>query len=190
LTAIGTARISFLVALPAMYGAMLDYPHLRMFDLSRLRICIYAMAPMPQPMLRRLIETICPRFALCSGQTEMYSITTMFKPEQQLRRAGPYWGESAAVCETAIMDDAGRLLGPGKLGEIVHRGPNAMLGYYKDPDATAEAQRFGWHHTGDLGLLDADGQLLFVDRKKDIIVDERLRYAERLRERILFRVAA
>ncbi|HEY3716525.1 MAG TPA: AMP-binding protein [Jatrophihabitantaceae bacterium] len=54
-------------------------------------------------------------------------------------------------------------------GEIVHRGPNIMLGYYRDPEATAAAQAFGWHHTGDLGVIDAEGQLLFLDRKKDMI---------------------
>jgi long-chain acyl-CoA synthetase len=73
------------------------------------------------------------------------------------------------VNEVAIMDDDGRLLPNGEVGEIVHRGPNVMLGYYKDPEATAETRRFGWHHTGDLGLIDKDGQLLFIDRKKDMI---------------------
>jgi long-chain acyl-CoA synthetase len=67
------------------------------------------------------------------------------------------------------MDDDGNLLAHGQVGEIVHRGPNVMEGYYKDPEATAASRRFGWHHTGDLGMFDQDGQLLFVDRKKDLI---------------------
>jgi long-chain acyl-CoA synthetase len=67
------------------------------------------------------------------------------------------------------MDDDGNLLGAGQVGEIVHRGPNAMLGYFKDPKATAEAQKFGWHHTGDLGMWDAQGRMEFIDRKKDMI---------------------
>ena len=162
-------RITFVVALPMMYGALLAHPQRSRFDLSSLRLCIYAMAPMSQTMLTELIREICPNFALCSGQTEMYSITTMFKPEEQLRRFGPYWGSSAFVNETAIMDDEGNLLEREQVGEIVHRGPNVMLGYYKDPDATAAAFVHGWHHTGDLGKLDKDGQLLFIDRKKDII---------------------
>jgi len=67
------------------------------------------------------------------------------------------------------MDDEGNLLPPGEVGEIVHRGPNVMLGYFKDPEATAAAQKFGWHHTGDIGMFDEGGQLQFLDRKKDMI---------------------
>jgi long-chain acyl-CoA synthetase len=96
-------------------------------------------------------------------------MTQYFAPDQQLLRSGNCWGRPCMVNETAIMDDDGRLLGPGELGEIVHRGPNVMLGYYKDPDATAQARRFGWHHTGDLGMWDEAGQLQFKDRKKDMI---------------------
>jgi long-chain acyl-CoA synthetase len=67
------------------------------------------------------------------------------------------------------MDDGGAIVADGVVGEIVHRGPNAMIGYIKDQPATTAASGFGWHHTGDLGLIDPDGQLLFVDRKKDMI---------------------
>lgn len=67
------------------------------------------------------------------------------------------------------MDDEGNILPRGPVGEIVHRGANTMLGYYKDEAATAAAQLFGWHHTGDLGMFDEGDQLLFLDRKKDMI---------------------
>jgi long-chain acyl-CoA synthetase len=73
------------------------------------------------------------------------------------------------VNETAIMDDDGNLLPRGQPGELVHRGPNVMMGYYKDPKATEEARKFGWHHTGDLALIDENGEVLFLDRKKDMI---------------------
>ncbi|EPX56987.1 Long-chain-fatty-acid--CoA ligase [Cystobacter fuscus DSM 2262] len=162
--------ITFLMGLPIMYAAMLAHPARPTTKLSSLRLCLYVMAPMARTLLVELIEKFCPGgFALASGQTEMYPATTLFKPEQQLKRFGSYWGDSVVTNETAIMDDEGQLLGRGEVGEIVHRGPNVMLGYYKDPEATARSRAFGWHHTGDLGMFDADGQLLFVDRKKDMI---------------------
>ncbi len=169
LRVIEAERATHLVALPLMYAAMLDHPERPARDLSSLELCIYGMAPMPEPLLRRAIAEFCPNFSLASGQTEMYPGTTMFRPEEQLRRFGCYWGDSAIVNDTAIMDDEGNLLAPGQVGEIVHRGPNVMEGYYKDPEATERSRAFGWHHTGDLGLIDPDGQLLFVDRKKDMI---------------------
>ena len=67
------------------------------------------------------------------------------------------------------MDDNGNLLPRGQAGELVHRGPNVMMGYFKDPKATEEARKFGWHHTGDLALIDEHGEVLFLDRKKDMI---------------------
>lgn len=112
---------------------------------------------------------VCPKFALGSGQAEIFPMTMYFHPDEQLRRFGNYWGQPCIVNELAIMDADGTLLGRGEVGEIVHRGPNVMLGYYKDPEATAQARRFGWHHTGDLGMLDDNGQLLFKDRMKDMI---------------------
>ena len=162
-------RVTFAFLLPAMWSAILDHPERSKFDLSSLRLGLYAMAPIAEPLRRRLIAEICPNFQLSSGQTEMYPATVVFRPEEQLRRFGNYWGTSTPVDETAIMDDEGNLLERGQVGEIVHRGPNVMEGYYKDPEATAAARRFGWHHTGDLGMFDQDGQLLFVDRKKDLI---------------------
>ena len=68
------------------------------------------------------------------------------------------------------MDDKGRLLPPGKGGEIVVRGSLVMEGYYKNPEATAEVTQFGWHHTGDIGYLDEENFLFIVDRAKDMII--------------------
>jgi long-chain acyl-CoA synthetase len=162
-------KLTVFVGLSLMYQAILDHPRRNECDLSGLRVCIYTMAPMGRPLLERGIAELCPNFVLTSGQTEMYPATTMSQPDRQLKRFGNYWGESLIVNETAIMDDDGNLLPRGVAGELVHRGPNVMLGYYKDPKATEEARKFGWHHTGDLALIDEHGEVLFLDRKKDMI---------------------
>jgi long-chain acyl-CoA synthetase len=167
--AIARDRLTVFVGLSLMYQAILDHPRRKEFDLSSLRVCMYTMAPMGRPLLERAIAELCPNFVLSSGQTEMYPATTMSQPDRQLERFGNYWGESLIVNETAIMDDEGNLLPRGQIGELVHRGPNVMLGYYKDPQATAAARQFDWHHTGDLALIDVHGEVLFVDRKKDMI---------------------
>jgi long-chain acyl-CoA synthetase len=162
-------KLTVTVLLPMMYAAILNHPRRADFDLSSLRLCIWGMAPMPKDLTTRLVKEICPNFVLGSGQTEMYPSTTMSRPERTLERFGNYWGESTVINDTAIMDDEGNLLPPGQVGEIVHRGPNTMLGYYKDPASTAQARLFGWHHTGDLALVDEYGEILFIDRKKDLI---------------------
>ena len=79
-------------------------------------------------------------------------------------------GRPTPLTTVAIMDDAGHLLGRGERGEIVVRGSLVMAGYYKNPQASAEASRHGWHHTGDIGYLDGDNYLFIVDRAKDMII--------------------
>lgn len=169
LDAIESRGITHLSGLPLMYGAMLQSQAGRPRNLSSLQQCSYGMAPMPRPLLEKLVGNFCPSFSLGSGQTEAFPVTVRFRAEQQLQRFGSYWGTTTMMVDTAIMDEAGNLLPWGEVGEIVHRGPNIMLGYYKDPEATAEVSRFGWHHTGDIGKFDEDGQLLFLDRTKDMI---------------------
>jgi acyl-CoA synthetase (AMP-forming)/AMP-acid ligase II len=79
-------------------------------------------------------------------------------------------GRPTPLVQLAIMSDDGRLLPAGERGEIVVRGSLVMEGYYKNPEATVEVSRFGWHHTGDIGCLDADNFLTIVDRAKDMII--------------------
>ena len=166
---IARERITAFVGLPMMYAAMLADAKAADADLSSMRLCVYAMAPMPRPLVDKIANRLSKNIMLVTGQTEAYPVTMAFRPVENPGRDANYWGFSSAACETAIMDDGGNLLPPGEIGEIVHRGPNMMLGYLKDPAATAAAQRFGWHHTGDLGMVDAGGQMLFLDRKKDMI---------------------
>ncbi|QOV12911.1 class I adenylate-forming enzyme family protein [Viridibacillus arvi] len=160
---------TFLFALPMMYRAIIHHPNRNKYNLKSLKTCLYAMAPMDQNTLKKGINELEADFLLGTGQTEMYPATMLFKPEQQLKRFGSYWGTTAILNDTAVMDDDGNILTKGQLGEIVHRGPNVMNGYLDNNEATKETRLFGWHHTGDLGYWDDDGQMVFVDRKKDMI---------------------
>ncbi|MCP9271178.1 AMP-binding protein [Mycolicibacterium arenosum] len=168
LATIETERITQIFGLPMMYRAMMDHPDIGKRDLTTLRLALYAMAPMPDTELRRAIEVFGCDFALGFGQTEMNPLTTIFPPEYQLSHAGSV-GLPVPNVQVGIMNDAGHLLPTGQTGEIVYRGPHAMEGYLRNPDATAEAFAHGWFHSGDVGHVDADGLLWFADRKKDVI---------------------
>ena len=162
-------RVTWCFALPTMWRAVLDHPDRARYRFDSMRYGLYAMTPMDPETLSRLIHEICPRFALSSGQTEVYPSACVFKPEFQFSKKGQYWGQQGLTCEFQIMDDAGNLLPHGQVGELVVRGPTVMMEYLGDREATAAARAHGWHHTGDLGLIDEDGQFLFHDRKKDMI---------------------
>lgn len=162
-------RLTLVVGLPAMYEAMLDHPARGSYSTASLRLGHYAMAPMPEPLMRRMVAEFCPSFTLVSGQTEMYPVTTMSRPERQMERFGNYWGEGTVINDVAVMDEAGSLLPRGAAGELVHRGPNVMAGYYRDPEATAASRRHGWHHTGDIARITEANEVQFLDRTRDMI---------------------
>jgi long-chain acyl-CoA synthetase len=159
-------KFTAFAGLPMMYAALLADPG---FHCPSLRLAVYAMAPIPKPLIAQIAERLTRNVMLATGQTEIYPPTMTFQPLMHPGLDANYWGISLIHNETAVMDESGRLLGPGEPGEIVHRGANVMLGYFKDPDATAAAQRFGWHHTGDLGMWGEEGQMMFLDRKKDMV---------------------
>ena len=104
-------------------------------------------------MMRELTERL-PQMRLWNlyGQTEIAPLATVMKPEDQLRKPGSA-GRPALYVETRVVDDDDRPVPPGVMGEIVHRSPHAMLGYWNDPEKTAETFRNGWFHTGDAAVV-------------------------------------
>jgi acyl-CoA synthetase (AMP-forming)/AMP-acid ligase II len=161
-------KITQVFGLPMMYRAALDHGSFAQRDLTSLRRAVYAMAPMPDELIRRCLDAYQCDFALLFGQTEMSPCSTLFRPEHQLSHIGAV-GTPITGVQVAIMDPGGHLLPPGELGEIVYRGPSTMQGYLDNPDATAEAFAHGWFHSGDVGRLGEDGVLWFADRYKDVI---------------------
>ena len=161
-------RISVLFALPMMIRALVERQLAEPRDLGSLRLAVYAMAAMPEPELRTAIEVLRCDFCLMFGQTEMSPVATFFRPEHQLTHPGSV-GTSAINVQVGIMDGDGKLLPQGSSGEIVYRSPQVLSGYLRNEEATREAFRHGWFHSGDAGHFDADGMLWFEDRFKDVI---------------------
>ena len=161
-------QITQVFGLPMMFRAMLDHPSLRGRDLSSLRRAVYAMAPMPDQLIRRCLDGFGCDFALLFGQTEMSPVTTLFRPEHQLSHIGAV-GTPITGVQVAIMGPDGKLLPPGEQGEIVYRGPSTMGGYLHNEEATGAAFAHGWFHSGDVGRFGDDGVLWFADRSKDVI---------------------
>lgn len=154
---------------PTVWISLLRHPDFDTRDLSSLRKGYYGASAMPVEVLKELSRRLAGvRFWNFYGQTEMAPLATILAPDEQLRRAGSA-GRPSINVETMLVDDDGVPVPPGTIGEIVHRSPHAALGYYADEDKTAEAFAGGWFHSGDLGVMSADGYLSVVDRKKDVI---------------------
>jgi len=168
LNLIEAERITQIFGLPVMYRAVLDHPSFADRDLASLRRAVYAMAPMPDQLIRRCIDGFGCDFALLFGQTEMSPVTTLFRPEHQLSHIGAV-GTPITGVQVAIMGPDGEILPPGQQGEIVYRGPSTMAGYLHNEAATEAAFAHGWFHSGDVGAFGDDGVLWFADRYKDVI---------------------
>ncbi len=166
---IESERIQVIALLPLMWKALLSSPEINQHDYSSLRTCFYGMAPMDNATLNALKEQFSGSFILGSGQTEIAGVSTMLDPYWGDLKEGNYWGDGSITCDQAVMDDSGKILPKGEIGEIVWRSPQAMIGYYKNEEATALSREFGWHHSGDIGYIDEDNQFHFIDRKKDIV---------------------
>lgn len=169
LEAIEEHRVTKFFAPPTVWIGLLRSPDFDDTDLSSLRKGYYGASAMPVEVLREIQERL-PGVQLWNfyGQTEMAPLATILTPGEQLEHAGSA-GRAGLNVETRIVDDEDRRVPAGTVGEIVHRSPHAMLGYYRDEAKTAEAFRNGWFHSGDLGHVDEDGRLYVVDRKKDMI---------------------
>ena len=163
-------RVTKLFCPPTVWIRLLRSSAFDRHDLSSLRTGYYGAATMPVPVLKELGERL-PDVRLFNyyGQTELAPHATLLRPEEQITKAGSA-GRACLNVETRLHDENDHPVPVGEVGEIVHRSPHAMRGYWGKPDATAEAFKNGWFHSGDLGVMDAEGYLTIVDRKKDLII--------------------
>jgi fatty-acyl-CoA synthase len=170
-------RITHTFLPPTLIYMLLDHAGLAGTDLSSLQCLWYGAAPMSVSRLEEALTRIGPVLGQLFGQSEAPMMISTLAPAEHFRDDGSLAterlssaGRPTPLTTVAIMDDEGHLLGRGERGEIVVRGSLVMAGYYKNPQASAEVARHGWHHTGDIGYLDADNFLFIVDRAKDMII--------------------
>jgi acyl-CoA synthetase (AMP-forming)/AMP-acid ligase II len=165
-------RIQVLPGPPALYATLLADPDLDHRDLSSLRVAVTGAASIPPVLIRRLFSVLgFERVATCYGMTEGSAIATASRPDDDVETLCATSGRAMPDVEVAVVDDAGRPLPAGDLGEVRVRGYNVMRGYLDAPEETAlRVDPDGWLHTGDLGRMDERGNLAVVDRKGDMFI--------------------
>ena len=163
-------KATVLPGAPAMYIALLQQRNKERFSLKTLKICISGSAPMPVDVMRQFEESFGARIMEGYGLSEASPITHM-TPAEGMRKIGSI-GLPLPDTEARIVDmELGAVpLPPGKVGELVVRGPQVMSGYWNKPDETAGTLRNEWLYTGDIASMDEDGFFFIVDRKKDMAI--------------------
>ncbi len=155
---------------PTVWIGLLRHTSFSKYNLATLKKLYYGAAIMPTEIIKELFE----KFEGCKlynayGQTELAPLHTILKSEYALTKLGSV-GKGVLNMQTRLEDDNGNPIEkPGEIGEICGKGPHTMIMYFKDFEKTEEAMRGGWFHSGDLGILDEEGFITVVDRKKDMV---------------------
>jgi fatty-acyl-CoA synthase len=162
-------EITSFFAPPSVWIALLRSPLFDKTNFQKLTKGYYGASIMPVEILKEMRVRL-PQVSLWNlyGQTEIAPLATVLKPEDQLRKAGSA-GVATLNVETRVVDEQMIDVKIGEIGEIVHRSPQLLIGYYNDPERTQTAFKGGWFHSGDLATIDEEGHITVVDRKKDMI---------------------
>ena len=170
-------RVTHTFLPPTLIYMLLQHEKLASTRLDSLQCFWYGAAPISAARLEEALTAIGPVMAQLFGQTEAPMMISMMAPREHFHTDGSVArerlssaGRPGPLVQVATMDADGNLLAAGETGEILVRSSLVMMGYYKNPEATVEAGQGGWHHTGDIGRVDADGYLFIVDRAKDMII--------------------
>jgi len=162
---------------PTMINFILEYPGNEDYDTSSLRTIRYGASPIPENVLRKGIKRFGNIFSQGYGMTETCAALTLLKaeehvldgPEKETRRLKSC-GRPAVTASLRVVKEDGTDARPGEVGEIAMRGDMITQGYWRNPEATAQALRDGWLHSGDLATMDEEGYVYIVERKKDMII--------------------
>ncbi|MDR1490486.1 MAG: long-chain fatty acid--CoA ligase [Desulfovibrio sp.] len=168
--AIEKYRVSVLPGAPAVYMTMLQHRNKKRHSLQSLELCISGSAPIPAETVRRFAEVYGVKIVEGYGLSEASPITHL-SPLTGKHKDGSIGVPLPDTLARIVDMELGALvLAPGKIGELVVRGPQVMQGYWKNPDETANVLRNGWLYTGDIAYMDEEGFFYLVDRKKDMII--------------------
>ena len=179
-------RISTFFAPPNVWISLLRHPDFSTRDLTSLQKILYGASIMPVPVLQELRQRLPGvRPYQAYGQTEIAPCATILWPEEHDARPASC-GRPILNVETRVVDPDMNDVPPGTHGEIVHRSPQLLIGYWDKPEETAEAFAGGWFHSGDVGYFDAEGYLYVVDRIRDVINTGGVLVASREVEETLF----
>ena len=161
-------RVTAFEGVPTMYVALLGAPDRDAHDLSALRVCVSGGAALPVEVMRCFESTFGCVILEGYGLSETSPVASFNHPDR-VRKPGSI-GTPVRGVELRLVDDKGADVPPGEVGEIAIRGHNVMAGYWRRPEATAEAIPDGWFRSGDLARVDDDGYFFIVDRRKDLII--------------------
>jgi len=171
LEAIEKHKISIFFSVPTMYNFLLQVPNKEDYNLSSVTRCGYGAAPMPTAVLEKTMELFgTDQFYNMCGQTEGGPGAGIFLlPEEHKDKMGA-GGKASLNTEVRVVDEHGGDILPGNVGEFIIQSEMVMKEYYNKPEETAKTLKNGWLYTGDLAIIDEDGYITLVDRKKDMII--------------------
>lgn len=171
LRAVEAERCTALHGVPTMFIAEMDHPTFKQRDLSSLRTGIVAGAPCPIEMMKRLVNYMgLAEMTIAYGMTETSPISFQTCIDDSLERRVATVGRVHPHVEVKVVDESGAIVKLDAHGQVCVRGYSVMLGYWDEPEKTADAVKDGWMHTGDLGVLDDAGYLQIVGRIKDMVI--------------------
>ncbi len=178
--------VTIFPAVPSMFAVMNRIKDINRQDLPSLKYCVSGGAPMPLEVMEEFERKYGVPIYEGDGPTECSPVTAV-NPIGGKRKPASI-GLPVKNVQMEIADEQGNFLPPGEIGEIVVKGPNVFLGYYRDPEATKEAFFGEWFRTGDMGKKDEDGYFYIIDRKKDMIIVDGLNVYPREVEELLYRI--
>jgi len=161
-------RATVIIGVPTIFIYLINHPNRRRYDLNSLRIGDTGGGPVPVELKTRFEEEVGMALVESYGLTEASPVVCVERPGKE-RRLGSC-GITLSGMETRVVDQNGKDVPPGEIGELILKGPNVMVGYWKMPEETAKTVRDGWLYTGDLMKKDEDGYIYMVDRLKDMIL--------------------